>query len=531
MLRYFDLSYRWQLRASVALMLLALILWMALVRPYTHDEGQYVAATALALHNLPYRDFAYLQTPLQPLLFAPLAAAFPDWLFLSLRLANAILIYIGAGLIYVALIRADVERRYAIVAVVLFVACDATMYAAGVARNDALPTALFAGALAMLAGRPTRLSVGGAAFCLAAAAAAKISFALPAATLLLLAIMGPPSVRQRLPLRPLLLGFAPMTMLVALLAILAPRAFLFEVISYPARAPLEWYDAIGRGWKTGWWHNVDFITALAHGPALFALLAVAIAALRLRQHDVSRDGQVLIFGGLAMAGLIAAYLPNPSYPQYLMPLLPPLFLCLGLVFQRWQTDLHRSAPLWACAIAFGIFPSLRASTLAIHDRSLVAINIERDAHRIGAELDEAGIHGDMAGLSPAFYTDSGRPLDRQFAAGPFLFRMGAMTSATEDRSWHFVTRHRASDLTYGAPVAILTGREMKNRKGIILDDDLSRAALNAGFEPVFKVHDLQVWLRRDEAELWDSVNPDERAEHDAWEAKWLKPTCGLACVN
>lgn len=506
-----------------------MILWTALVRPYTHDEGQYVAATALALHGLPYRDFAFLQTPLQPLLLAPLAGIFPGWLFLSLRLVNAILIYVAAGLLYAALLRAGVARRYAIFMVVLFVACDATMYAAGVARNDALPTALLAAALALLAGRPTRLQVAGAAFCLTAAAAAKISFALPAATILLLALAGPASVRERLPLRWLVLGFAPMTALVAVLAILAPRAFLFEVISYPARAPLEWYLAIGRGWKTGWWHNVDFVAALAHGPALLGLFALAIAGFRLRRLDWREDSRLLVFGGLTLAGLVAAYLPNPSYPQYLMPLLPPLFLCLGLVFERWQTDLRRAAPIWAIAIGFGIFPSLRATTLAVRNQSLVAIEIERDAHKIGVELDEANVQGDLAGLSPAYYADSGRPLDRRFAAGPFLFRMGAMTSARQDKDWHFVTRHRAEDLIDGAPVAVLTGMEMKNRRGIILDDYLAKAALKAGFEPVFKVHALQLWLRRADAERWDQVNPNERAAHDAWEAKWLKQSCNPAC--
>ena len=49
------------------------MLTVAAFRPIDHDEGQYVGAVAMMRFGLPYRDFAYLQTPLQPLLFAPLA--------------------------------------------------------------------------------------------------------------------------------------------------------------------------------------------------------------------------------------------------------------------------------------------------------------------------------------------------------------------------------------------------------------------------------------------------------------------------
>jgi hypothetical protein len=54
--------------------LAALLLGISLLtRPINHDEGQYVGAIALMRSGLPYRDFAYLQTPLQPLLLAPLS--------------------------------------------------------------------------------------------------------------------------------------------------------------------------------------------------------------------------------------------------------------------------------------------------------------------------------------------------------------------------------------------------------------------------------------------------------------------------
>src|SRR5260221_12267823 len=83
----------WIGRPRVALTFAALTLWLlaiGLMRPLSVDESQYVAATALAGQGLlPYRDFAYLQTPLQPLAFAPLQWLFAGHLLLAMRIANA----------------------------------------------------------------------------------------------------------------------------------------------------------------------------------------------------------------------------------------------------------------------------------------------------------------------------------------------------------------------------------------------------------------------------------------------------------
>src|SRR5213592_5144867 len=86
-----------------ALIFAALTLWLlaiAIVRPLSVDESQYVAATALVGRGLlPYRDFAYLQTPLQPFVFAPLQWLFPGHLLLAVRAVNAV---IGAATVMLA---------------------------------------------------------------------------------------------------------------------------------------------------------------------------------------------------------------------------------------------------------------------------------------------------------------------------------------------------------------------------------------------------------------------------------------------
>jgi hypothetical protein len=77
----------------------ALLLGLSLLtRPISHDEGQYVGAIALMRSGLPYRDFAYLQTPLQPLLLAPLSFLSAGWLLVGARVANALFGWLRHGL-------------------------------------------------------------------------------------------------------------------------------------------------------------------------------------------------------------------------------------------------------------------------------------------------------------------------------------------------------------------------------------------------------------------------------------------------
>ena len=70
----------------------------------------------------------------------------------------------------------------------------------------------------------------------------------------------------------------------------------------------------------------------------------------MRQHP-----RRLLLGGLLAASLVGAYLPNPSFRQYWIPALPPLFLCLGLAFGRWPRLLSpRMKALWAVLAVAGL---------------------------------------------------------------------------------------------------------------------------------------------------------------------------------
>lgn len=434
---------------SVPLVLLiGILVLLAMARPIDHDESQYVAAAVLAWGKLPYRDFAYLQTPLQPLLLAPFAAMAGVFAYPVLRLINAMLGAIAVVAIYGAAREGGAAPRPALAGAALFATCDIFLFSVSVARNDALPVAMLAGAcwLIMRASNG-RGSIGGAALIgllLAGAAAAKISYALPAAAYGLYTLVD----RQHRPVA-IALGAAPMAVLVAWLWALAPGAFWFDVITFPAQAPIDWYASGPRATKLSMVAKLtDTLKFLALGPALLALWVVV------RQRGKLQRTRVL--GALIVAGLIAALLPTPTWRQYLLPVLPPLFIGLAMVWHARPPGSGQrvAAIILACA---GLAPSVEA-LIGASRSGLPMTQAARESTTIAAALDSAGVTGPIATLSPQFVPGTGRPIDPRFATGPFLYRSRALLDAAQARRWQMITSDRGLLIT-PPPAALLIGGE------------------------------------------------------------------------
>src|SRR5690242_4952430 len=134
-------------------------------------------------HGWPYLDFAYLQTPLQPLALSPLSLLPAGWLLVAARCANGLFALATLALVYSA-VRERVDRRSALIAVAAFTCTEAFLLAGSLARNDALPMMLEAGAIVALlraidGKEPRALGIAGLLFGLAAST--KLNAAVPAA--------------------------------------------------------------------------------------------------------------------------------------------------------------------------------------------------------------------------------------------------------------------------------------------------------------------------------------------------------------
>lgn len=445
----------------IFLLLLAVLLCIAALRPIDHDEGQYVAAVALMRSGLPYRDFAYLQTPLQPLLFAPLAWLCEGWLFLALRGVNALCAAGAATLLYRAVCSVGGSPRSAGIAAMALVTSHAFLFAATVARNDALPLFLHMAGLALLieelgtGRRPLFFMFAG--FLLGAAASAKISYGLPAAAIGLFTLV---NIRRVGPMGVLALaagGIAGGLPTLILWAI-APDAAWFGIIDYSLKAPLEWQMLNQRPYMVETpLSALRLLRFLTQGSALLALVAIGVAVLRRSAKSSMTTG---LLDYVILAGLIAAWLPRPIYAQYLVPLLPTLFLRFGLMLDdpRWS----RPAAIAALMLCMGAGMAETAIRIApniarAHSPILSAMH---DAHAIGRSVRAAAIAGPIVSLAPERVVDSGIPLDPRFAAGPFLFRTRDLLTPAQQRAFHVLNGASVAEgLTRYPSAAIVTGQE------------------------------------------------------------------------
>ncbi|HET8613751.1 MAG TPA: glycosyltransferase family 39 protein [Sphingomonas sp.] len=443
----------WFLWAGLAL--------LALTASVNHDESQYLAAALLTRRARPFVEFLYLQTPLQPYVFAPLTALAPGWSFVLLRLVTATLGAALLGVTYAVARRAGAERRAAVIAVLLMASCQAFLFAATVVRNDALPALLAAIAMLLaIEALPRRASARWLAVgaLLGLATSAKLSYAVVAGAFGLFLLVSPAARAEGKIDRRAIIAFAVgglAGLLPCLLAWLsAPESFLYGVFQYGAEAPFRWYAANGYAWRLGLGGKaVDTLMILALGPSLIALAAVA--------RDGFRTGAAgpaaVLLDWLIAGGLIAALLPTPTWRQYFLPLEAPLFARFALIGigSRWWMAMLLGLSATAGVASNGIMLVRAAVT-----KRLPPLAAEREAHWIGARLRALHARGPVATLSPQVTLDSGYPLDPLFATGPFAYRTAdALPPARQRRLAIVGPRGLAAVFDAHPPAAIVTGYE------------------------------------------------------------------------
>lgn len=480
---------------AAAILLAGALAVASLFRGIDHDEGQYVAAVALMRHGLPYRDFAYLQTPLQPLLFAPLGWACVGWLFPALRVVNAILAAGAVGMIALAARAAGAGTRGALIAALALATSHMMLFAATVARNDALPLLLHIIGLWLLLrllrpgvpAHPRMALLAGLA--LGAAASAKLNYGLPAAAAGLFALIHWRAIGIRTVAAFALGGFLGGVPTLRLWS-LAPEAAWFGIIDYGLKAPVEWRLLNGQAFMVQTPLSLlRMLRFLAQGCGLIALAAVAVAGARakwrMKWQGGDRQSRLLVL--MIGAGLLAAWLPRPIYVQYLGPLLPALFLCFARLVARpfWQgTTGH---VLLCLSMVAGVTQTLFdiGANLVRGDSPVLAVT--RDARRVGRIVRAADARGPVVTLSPERVADSGLALDPRFATGLFLFRTRSVLTADRAHAFHALP---AGDVARGLdtrpPAAILVGFEGASTPAAPngLDAPLADWARSRGYRPV-----------------------------------------------
>ena len=475
----------------------AALLWLVVAVPVNHDEDQYLAASVLAGHAAPFRDFLYIQTPLQPQITGWIGLLLPGHVFLAARLLSAVLGVGTLALVWAAQRRLGVPPRRAAAAAALMACCYVFQFCFSVYRNDALPTALLSlGLLAALfaldeeARAPSWLAWAVCGLALAGAVGAKVSFAvsLGAAGLFLLIRLAAKPGGVRLGDCAgfgggVLAGLAPCLAAWAS----APEAFAYGVLGYWAHGPRDWYAANGLGFRMGLPAKVLYSAGnLALGPALAAIAVLVGAAVQRRRRGVASSPAERLLDGLIVAGLVAALIPTPTYKQYFVGVLPPLFVRLG------ASDFGRVGPAprprWmAIALGLGAMVGI-GGLLFLLARPLVTgawttVQVARENRWIGERLRAAGARGVVSTLSPRVVLDSGFSLDPRFATGVNVYRTADALSPTL-RATLKVTSPRSlvADFDARPPAAIVVGYEGgRGDMPIDLDGPLRAYAQSRGY--------------------------------------------------
>ncbi|WP_300975211.1 glycosyltransferase 87 family protein [Sphingomonas sp. LHG3406-1] len=437
---------RWLL-AGLGLLFVA----AALSAPINHDESQYVAAIAMMREGLPYRDWPYLQTPLQPLLLSPLSLLPAGWLLVGARLANVLFALVTCW----ALMRflADRVPYWVRVATVVGLATtNAFLFGTEVARNDMLPAALLAlGLLAILPNdmMPHWRRTGIAGLCFGLAISAKISMALPVAgaglwMLLRARRLGWPALAAAAAG-----GLAGILPSIALYA-LSPERFTFGVLTYSLIAPQLYWTGVGEAWRLQPLGKLGGIAEqmIKGAPAVALLLTLVTLRRRARQR---------LLEIMAVGGLIAAFLPDPFFKQYLVPLLPPLFARAGIALptleQRWR---HAALAAGALCSLYGVAGTILAISKAVTGASPLWQAVER-----GRAVAAAADGGTVVTLAPEQFVGVDVELHPGFTAGPFLYRIEGEPGRFVRRVTEVPTFESLHLLDVARPAVVVTGGERK----------------------------------------------------------------------
>ena len=482
------------------LVLCAIVLMAALSlrTPLDHDEGQYIAAADLVARGLlPYRDFPYLQTPLQPILFAPIAWLASGWTLIGLRLVNTICIAVAILLIGRTASALAKDERAGVAAMLLALVTDSVLYAGSVARNDALPFLFLAAALERLYAAPGPMRAGRsfiAGLLAAAAASAKISYALPAAAIVAQAIWWGRTPANRRAMLALLAGSLAGALPTLYFALLAPRPFLFQTYTYATVAVRAWAALNGGSWRlTVPFRILEWTGNMLQGP-LLVMLVMGIAMRWRAAKPAELDRLPFALGPVVAAAALASALPMPALRQYLTPLVPPLiawFIALTWP-RRHQWSRRRSAMLFALVAIAGLAGS--AVLLIRPGEEEEPLRVEQDAHLIGRIARHAGA-ASIATLEPVHAVDSGIGLDPRFATGHFLFRAMNVPECA-DPALCPVTAASIERLDARPPGAILTGTQHKHPATIPggLDGQLDKWAADHRYRAVTINRKNLLWL-------------------------------------
>ncbi|OYQ31541.1 hypothetical protein CHU95_20580 [Niveispirillum lacus] len=466
-----------------------LLTGFVLGRGYNHDEEQFLAAAVLAMDQVPYRDFLYLQPPAYPALLSGLfrLLGLTEGFFLVARLANLGFTLAALAALWCFARRQAVAPWPALAVTLLFATCTAIQPAIDSMRNDMAPCALALWAVVLLLWegqreRPRQAMTVLAGLLLAGAVGMKLSYVFAPCLLILW------SLWQR---RTLLPGLIAGGSLGGLLLLPWPVAgwdgFLEGVFTYHRVTPALWHAEAGLGSWFEMEYLAEFLNRRVFTDAVLAGLLFLVTAWVLGRRDaavkaVLRDRQMGLLAALMLGALVFGLLPRPPYIQYFMPFAAFTLLAMAAAWPALESVGRMRAALLTAVVLLGALPGtlvlLANAPRLLQPEKWMVSRITEAGNGIRAAMQAANVTaGPVATLSPIPVLEVGLSIYPELSTGPFFYRTADRLSAESLQALNAVGRRDLPALLAAKPpAAILIGRE-----GLALEQPLLDYAMTHGF--------------------------------------------------
>jgi hypothetical protein len=481
---------------------------------FNHNEHMYIAASVLVAQNqLPYKDFAYLQTPYLPLLYGNLyrllgVGAYYLLIgklisFIFLSMTSIILFFLGLRVLH------DVALALGVVA--LFLLNMTIVSPATEVSNYIMPVAfsmmsIYVFHISVIENRLRPFGAALAGILLAIAIGTRLTYAtvvIPFAVVILLY----PAIGERSAgtlkdsvayvLFPFVSGIA-VGLLPTLFFMSDLEALVFNNLGY---------HNVNSHWRqiTGHSGPISLYAKVAHAHEIYfqadnliLMLGVLLGfGFSISNSQTLKQSMKQVHAGaflatlLVLLAVLTALVPTPSWPAYFA--MPVSFLFLLLIHSCASetveiANLHRRLLLILVFLS-SIYNGpalLKAGLSLMHRDGWTGLHVHDVSTGIRNVLADYGMDtdGKIATLSPLFVIESNLPIYAELSTGPFLYRVGDLL--TPEQRNHFVGTSAKSigDLfAKDPPAGIIVGFEGTLEKALLeyaISNNYSRTDV-AGF--------------------------------------------------
>ncbi|MBF0136037.1 MAG: glycosyltransferase family 39 protein [Magnetococcus sp. DMHC-1] len=408
--------------------------------PLTNDESIYISAGAFATKYTLYKDFFHNHGPVYPLVLAQIFRFVDEGYLHIARLLTSILATCSVMVFFMIARRISHSWIAAWAISLLLVTSTVMLRVLKTARNDALALFLLLVGLLLVLEALSRTRnksvlyvISGIFFGLAVGT--RINFAyFPAIVFLYINFVEGRTLKYNLKTvsGPFVAGGLIGMLPVLYYFMMAGEVFIDDVFSFNILTSEVYYAGKSMfSYKIGTFLKIigqDVILAAFVFTGVAFVAAIPGAGLRAFGQSFHRQ-RGFLFVGLLMIGIPVALIPNPTYHQYINPLVIPALLLMAAAWGAAAITLkiHRAQEfMWLAIVILACKPGflgLVEEALLFSREANPVANVRKAAHEIQDILTDCNLKGKVGALTFFPAAEAGMVTYKEFSGAEFLYRM------------------------------------------------------------------------------------------------------------